>query len=180
MSILVIWSSPNEDGLTAAAKDSVIKGIKQAGTEALELKLNECNVKCCLACNDGWGSCRSEGRCVIDDDFEMVYNKMRSADRIVLVTPVYWHNMSERLKSFLDRLRRCEASCNHHLKGKECMLVACAGGSGRGAIECLWHMEDTLGHMGMKTLERLPVIRFNREYMIPALLAAGEKFAKIS
>lgn len=36
MSILVVWSSPNTDGLTAAAKNKVIKGILAAGKEAGE------------------------------------------------------------------------------------------------------------------------------------------------
>ena len=32
--IIVVWSSPNRNGLTAAAKDRVIKGILNAGYEA--------------------------------------------------------------------------------------------------------------------------------------------------
>ena len=40
MGILVIWSSPNVDGLTAAAKDRVLAGIRGAGREAEEIHLN--------------------------------------------------------------------------------------------------------------------------------------------
>ena len=58
------------------------------------------------------------------------------------------------------------------------MLVACAGGTGRGAIQCLVHLETTLGHMEMISLERLPVIRFNQSYMLAALCSAGKAFAK--
>ena len=32
--------------------------------------------------------------------------------------------------------------------------------------------------MGMRACDRLPVIRFNRDYMLPALEAAGELYAK--
>ena len=57
-------------------------------------------------------------------------------DRIVLITPVYWHDLAENLKCLLDRMRRCETDHNYHLQGKQCMLIACAGGTGLGAIQC--------------------------------------------
>lgn len=54
------------------------------------------------------GLCRSEGRCVINDDFSEDYQRLVSAEAIVWITPVYWHDLAENLKAFLDRLRRCE------------------------------------------------------------------------
>lgn len=175
--ILVIWASPNKNGLTAAAKDQIVKGIRQAGEEAEIIHLNSCRIKSCMACGNGWGNCRSQGNCVIPDDFEMIYDKMRSVGKIVFVTPVYWHDLAECLKAFLDRLRRCETGHNHNLREKKCLLAACAGGSGRGAVECLHNLEDTLSHMGMTAVDRLPVIQFNKDYMLPALCAAGQTFA---
>ncbi|MDD4796832.1 MAG: flavodoxin family protein [Eubacteriales bacterium] len=180
MSILVIWASPNQDGLTAAAKNRVMDGIAAGGGEASEIPLNQHRIHSCRACGNGWGTCRSDGSCVIEDDFAAIYDRLIAADGIVWVTPVYWHDMAENLKTFLDRLRRCEAAHNHHLQGKRCLLVACAGGSGNGAVACLQHMEVTLaGHMKMVPVERLPVTRFNRAYLLPALHAAGEEFAKL-
>lgn len=175
--ILVLWASPNQDGLTAAAKDQIVKGIGQAGEEAEVLHLNSCNIKRCLACGNGWGNCRAAGQCIIPDDFESIYEKMRTAEKIVFVTPVYWHDLAESLKTFLDRLRRCETGHNHDLQEKKCLLAACAGGSGRGAVECLHNLEETLRHMGMTAVDRLPVIQFNRSYMLPALTEAGRLFA---
>jgi multimeric flavodoxin WrbA len=176
MSILVVWASPNQDGLTAAAKDSVIEGIKSAGAESESLHLNKYNISNCLACEDGWGLCRSQGNCVMQDDFFTIYSKFVVADGIVLVTPVYWHDLAENLKCLLDRMRRCETAYSHHLQGKKALLIACAGGTGLGAIQCLHSMEETITHMGMKALDRLPVIQFNREYMFPALMGAGQAF----
>ena len=40
MKVAVIWSSPNKDGLTAAAKEQMITGLKNAGTEVDEIHLN--------------------------------------------------------------------------------------------------------------------------------------------
>ena len=39
-------------------------------------------------------------------------------------------------------------------------------------------LEDTLTHMGMRAYDRLPVNRFNRDYMLPALEAAGKVYAQ--
>lgn len=90
---------------------------------------------------------------------------------------VYWSDLTECMKAFIDSLRRCEATHNHFLKDKRCLLVACAGGTGRGTLECLSHMELALTHMGMRAYDRIPVVRFNKDYMIPALEKAGERYA---
>lgn len=38
-------------------------------------------------------------------------------------------------------------------------------------------MEEALKHMGMRAYDRVPVIRFNKEYMLPALENAGEIYS---
>lgn len=178
MKILMIWASPNKDGLTATAAGEIKKGIEQTGVSLETLHMNGQNIKNCLACKNGWGDCQAKGSCIIQDDFMALYEKMKFADGLLFVTPVYWHDMAENLKSFLDRLRRCETGKNHFLYGKKCMLVACAGGTGLGAVECLHNLEQTLSHMGMSAVERLPVIQLNKTYMLSALYHAGIVFAQ--
>lgn len=175
---VVIWSSPNTDGLTAAAKDSFIRGLKNRGMEVEEIHLNRCAVEHCRACGNGWGLCAKEGKCVIADDFAQVYEKLREADGIALITAVYWADLTEQFKALIDRLRRCECAHNHTLKDKRIFLAACAGGTGQGALECLQHLETSIKHMGMRAYDRLPVIRFNKDYMLPALEKAGEQYAR--
>ncbi len=178
MSVLIIWASPNEDGLTAAAKDQVMKGISATGAQAEVLNINKSEIQRCLICGDGWGTCKSDGSCIIKDDFAGIYKKIVEADGIVWVTAVYWHDLAESLKCFMDRLRRCETAHNGFLQNKKCLLIACAGGTGNGAIRCLDHMEYTLRHMGMVAMDRLPIIQFNRSYMLPVLKEAGHAFAE--
>ena len=55
-------------------------------------------------------------------------------------------------------------------------MAACAGGTGLGVIECLHNMEETLKHMDMRAYDRIPIIRYNKEYMLPALEKAGEVY----
>lgn len=176
--IVVIWSSPNTDGLTATAKNKVIAGIQNMGHEVEEICLNKIHLEHCRSCANGWGMCQTAGYCVIQDNFETIYQKLQKADGIVWVSAVYWHDLTEQAKAFLDRLRRCETAHNGFLQGKKNLIVACAGGTGLGAIQCLEHLENTLSHMKMITVDRLPIIQFNKGYMLPALTEAGKKFTQ--
>lgn len=179
MKIALIWSSPNMDGLTAGAKDAILKGFKKDESVQIEqIHLNRLAMGHCMACQNGWGTCRESGVCALKDDFASAYEKLMQADGIVWVSAVYWSGMTEAMKAFADRLRRCEASHNHFLSRKRCMLVACAGGTGRGSLECLIDMERLCTHMGMQVLDRLSVVRANRDYMLPALEKAGENYVQ--
>ena len=175
--VAVIWSSPNKDGLTASAKEQIAGGLKDAGVEVQEIHLNEKKIEHCRACGNGWGTCNKLGTCVIQDDFAEIYQTIRDADGIVWISAVYWSDMTECFKAFFDRLRRCDATHNHFLADKRCVLVACAGGTGRGTLECLTQLERGLTHMGMRAYDRIPVVRYNKDYMLPALYEAGKTYA---
>lgn len=177
MKVTVIWSSPNKEGLTASAKNNFIEGLKNKGVEINEIQLNKKKIENCRACGNGWGTCRSEGKCMLKDDFSEIYAQLKDSDGIVFVSAVYWSEMTECFKAFIDRLRRCEATANHFLAEKRCVLVACAGGTGRGTLECLQQMEKALVHMNMRAYDRIPVNRYNSEYILPALIKAGETYA---
>ena len=176
--VTVLWSSPNADGLTASAKDRFARGLELCGAEVREICLNRMKIEHCRACANGWGTCRQKGVCVIRDDFEDIYRALRDSDGIVWISAVYWSDMTECFKAFLDRLRRCDAAHNHFLNGKRCVLIVCAGGTGRGTLECLTQMERGLTHMGMRAYDRIPVVRYNADYMLPALTEAGRTYAK--
>ena len=176
--VAVIWSSPNKDGLTAAAKNNFIKGLTEAGAEVEEIALNQLKIEHCRACGNGWGSCNKTGECLLKDDFADVYKKLAEADGIAWISAVYWSDMTECFKAFFDRLRRCDATRNHFLKDKRCVLMACAGGTGRGTLECLTQLERGLTHMGMRVYDRISIVRYNHGYILPALADAGRTYAE--
>ena len=177
--ITVIWASPNVDGLTAAAKNMVIEGITSTEVEVREFHLNKLHMEHCRACGDGWGLCKAKGHCVIKDDFEELYQSVKDADGVILVTAVYCHDMAECMKAFVDRMRRCETGFGRTMVGKKVLVVGCAGGTGRGAVYCLHNMEEALNHMQMAAVDRIPVIQFNKGYMLPAVREAGKTFAEV-
>ena len=176
--VAVIWSSPNTDGLTASAKGQFVKGLAEGGAEVQEIHLNRKKIEHCRACGNGWGTCNKTGECVLQDDFSEIYKTIAEADGIVWVSAVYWSDMTECFKAFFDRLRRCDATKNHFLKDKRCVIMACAGGTGRGTLECLTQLERGLTHMGMRVYDRISVVRYNRGYLLPALAEAGKTYAQ--
>ena len=175
--VAVLWSSPNIDGLTASAKDSFIKGLTEAGAEVTEIHLNRKNLEHCRACGNGWGTCNKTGSCVIQDEFADIYQTLKESDGIVWISAVYWSDMTECFKALFDRIRRCDAKFNHSLADKRCVLIACAGGTGRGTLDCMQQFEKGLTHMGMRVYDRISVVRYNRDYILPALEKAGETYA---
>ena len=172
---LVLTASPNQEGLTAACGKAAAKGISDMGGTVESYDLCREKIKGCRVCGDGWGICRTESRCVIDDPMQMLKDKMAKADGLFLITPVYWAQQSEIMKYFCDRVRRCEAIKfeKSALYGKRINLIAAAGGSGNGTVSCLTDMELWAKHVGAIPVQRIGIDRFNRETMMKVIERAG-------
>jgi len=183
---LIITASPNANGLTATCGQAAFDGIKSAGGEAEIIDISSAKLEPCRICADGWGSCRDSAKCVINDLLPQLQQKIHDAPGVVLVTPVYWWQPSERMKFFLDRFRRCEAFNKNDgaAFGKQFDLIAAAGGSGNGTATCLTEMERWCQHVGAIPKDRLGITRFNRETMLPVIkdaaarLVTGEYFKR--
>ena len=175
MNVIVISSSPNRDGLTAACAAAAVEGVIQAGGRAKEVRLNDLQVGMCQACDNGWGTCLDDHECQTEDDFQALHARVLQADAYVLVTPVYWGEMSESAKAFTDRLRRCEATRGDEsgLFDRPVIAVAAAGGSGGGMITCLHSMERWIEHVRARKFDLIPVNRWSREYKLEAIREAA-------
>jgi multimeric flavodoxin WrbA len=175
MKVMVVTSSPNMDGLTAACAAALKEGVRLGGGEVQEECLNEMKVGMCQACNNGWGTCQPEHECQVEDDFQALHQRALQADALALVTPVYWGEMSESAKAFTDRLRRCEATRGKEslLAGKPVIMVAAAGGSGNGMITCLLSMERWIQHVQARTFDLIPVNRWSRPYKLATIREAA-------
>jgi multimeric flavodoxin WrbA len=180
MDVIVISSSPNTDGLTAACAAAAVEGVLQAGGQVEEIRLNDLQVGMCQACDDGWGTCLPDHKCQLEDDFQAVHARALAADAYVLVTPVYWGEMSETAKAFTDRLRRCEATRDREggLFNKAVISVAAAGGSGNGMITGLLSQERWIEHVQARKFDLIPVNRSSREYKLVAIREAARTMAQ--
>lgn len=177
---IIITSSPNADGLTAACGKAAFDGVTDAGGEAEIIDISAAKLESCRICGDGWGTCRNSSKCVISDILPDIQTKIRSAEGVFLVTPVYFGQPSERIKFFLDRFRRCEAFNNADgaASGKQIDLIAAAGGSGNGTATCLAEMEQWCRHVGAIPQERIGVTRFNRNAVLEVIRDAGARMVK--
>jgi len=136
MKALVILGSRNPKGQTARAAEAFLRGVTDGGGECEQFFLPQMRIERCRQCEDnGWGICRTEGRCVIEDDFASLVDKIRSADAAIFATPVYFSDLSESMRAFLDRLRRTcmNQSGKAGIAGKKAIGICIAGGGGGGA-----------------------------------------------
>jgi multimeric flavodoxin WrbA len=159
---------------------AAMDGAQAAGAETELLNLRKLHLDACRACDDGWGRCRRESLCIIEDDLELVRAKMAEAAGVVLSTPVYFGNVAEVAKNFLDRLRRCERAgpVDPRVEGRWMLNIAAAGGGGGGGSTCLVAMEHYCSHMGLPIFDAMIVTRRSRDYMLPAAKGAGERLVR--
>ena len=102
MKVVFILGSRNPQGQTARAAEAVLRGVRESGGHTETFLLPEKNIERCRQCgDDGWGTCRTEGRCVIEDDFAALVQQIIDADAAVFATPVYSSDLSESLRAFL-------------------------------------------------------------------------------
>jgi multimeric flavodoxin WrbA len=179
MKVMIITSSPNKDGLTEACGQAARQGVENGKGEAVMVRLNDLDIGKCSACGNGWGTCYKEYSCQVGDDFQELHRSVAQMDAFIVVTPVYWGEMSESAKAFFDRLRRCEASQKgrNNIEGKPVILVAAAGGSGNGTLTCLASMERLFSHMRGEKFDLIGVTRKNRSYSLKAIQSAAEAMA---
>ena len=181
MQILTILSSRNREGRTARSAASLAEGAAAAGASVDDIFLTELKIERCRQCDaGGWGTCRSEGKCVIDDDFASVADRMRGADALVFANPVYFGDLSESMRAFLDRLRRC---CRHEhgkagIETKPAVGICMAGGGGGGAPSCCLSMEKVLSQCGMSVVDLIPVRRQNLPVKLELLRHEGQALAQ--
>ncbi len=175
MNTIILYSSPNPDGLTAVCAAAAASGAQQAGGITETVCINDLDLHHCQACDKGWGTCRVEHHCQLLDDFQGLHARILQANALVLVTPVYWGEMSESAKALTDRLRRCEATRRDTtlLSGRPFIAVAAAGGSGNGTLTCLSSLERWAQHTGPRIFDLIPVNRWSREYKLAAIHAAA-------
>jgi len=190
MKLLIISGTPKKDGVCHSLVTAANESAAELGAQVEIIRLADYRLLPCRMCSDGWGICRSEHRCVYGDEdgFGPLMEKFATADAFVFITPVYWGDMSEAMKNFLDRLRRCQASKRwdaekavpSFLADKPSILVASAGGSGNGILHTLSEMERAVSQMDGDNLPKdikgicdlIGVNRWNQEYKREALKAS--------
>ena len=188
MKTIIITGSRNSKGQTAKATGALIEGLNHVKTQQVgsnvasveEFLLPRMKIERCRQCDDnGWGICRTEGNCIIEDDFQMLVDKIKDSDLVIFATPVYFSDLSESLRAFLDRLRRTcmNEAGKKGIEGKRAIGICVAGGRGGGAPECTVRLEKVLRTCGFDLLDFIPIRRQNLDDKLDVLRTIGRNLA---
>lgn len=176
MNTLIVSGSRNPEGQTAQAAGALLAGLQEAGSTGRIVFLPAMRLERCRQCeNNGWGICRTEGRCVIEDDFAGLVQELRDADLVAFATPVYYSDVSESLRGLLERLRRI---CFHEngragLEDKPALGICVAGGRGLGAPSCVMFLEKLLLNSRFDVVDMVLARRQNLPLKLELLQATG-------
>lgn len=99
MKAIGIVGSPRENGNTEIITRHILKAIEQEGIETELTRLAGLDIRPCNACM----ACQNEETCPIADDLFPIYTKMKTADAIILTSPVYYGSATALLKAFMER-----------------------------------------------------------------------------
>ena len=172
MRILGLVGSQRKDGNSYLILKEALEGFE---AEMEIIQLAEVNVKWCDAC----GLCKSTMRCVIEDDVEFIFNKMKEADAVIISTPRYLP-IPSKLMALIERIASLYHFCSEidphfrfPLEEKPFGLIVVSAGGGRQALEALKELAFQVIHcwrMKVVTIDSYPYL---------GVLARGEEVGEV-
>lgn len=99
MKILAIYGSPRREGNTSLLLKQAVAGARQAGAEVEEVVLRDLRMSPCL---ELYG-CKKDGRCIIRDDFQRLYDQLLACQALMLASPIFFYTVSAHTKILMDR-----------------------------------------------------------------------------
>ena len=180
--ILAFAASPRRGGNTEILLNKIIEGMRSAGADVEMYRTHDLNIQPCSGC----GECEKLGRCVINDEFQDIFDRLIACDGIVFASPLYFMNVPARGKALIDR---CQAfwSAKKRLKldlfnGRKRfgLLVSCSGArTGPGGSPVFRGIEDTMTYvfdaLGAEMMESLLFPRIDKKGIIADLPGALEQ-----
>ncbi len=105
------------------------------------INLHDYKINFCIGCE----CCILKGHCVLNDDVNILMEKLRQCDGFIIGSPVYLNNMSGILKSFIDRT--CVWFHRSAISQKPAFLIVDTQGSG--AKNTLKSIKESLRQWGV-------------------------------
>ncbi len=99
--IIAILGSPLTEGNTALLLDQALKGAEDAGCTTEKIILVNLDFQSCQEMM----FCLDHETCILDDDMQALYPKIRDTDGLIIATPVMTMGIPGKLKSFIDRFQ---------------------------------------------------------------------------
>jgi multimeric flavodoxin WrbA len=99
MKTIAFLGSPRKDGNSELLLREAARGVEEFGSHVQIFELNLMNIMPCQNC----GGCDDTGRCIYEDDMVQIYEAIRTADRIILASPIFFFALSAQTKIMIDR-----------------------------------------------------------------------------
>jgi NAD(P)H-dependent FMN reductase len=99
---LAVACSPRKNGNTAWLARQALRECGEAGCRTELLYLADFRYAPCRAC----GGCNATGRCVVQDDAGLIFEKILAADRIILAAPIFSMGICAQAKMLIDRAQQ--------------------------------------------------------------------------
>jgi multimeric flavodoxin WrbA len=122
MKIVALLGSPHKNGNGAMALSKFLEGAKTNNNEMITYELCTFGIKNCLGCRK---CIDNGGTCVINDDFNKIFENIKTADTVIIESPIYINQVNGITKTFLDR---CYPLTDEHHKprfGKRNLVLIC-------------------------------------------------------
>ena len=147
--VLVLNGSPRKNGNTAVLSSRLSDGASSVGADVESITLHNLDISPCDACD----YCQeNENGCIIEDDMQILYPKLRDSDVVVIASPVYFSGLTAQSKLCLDRWYAMEEGDDFELKGKKLALLMVYGDSdlySSGGITVILALENICRYVGM-------------------------------
>ncbi len=99
MKVIAFLGSPRKEGNTELLLKEVVRGVEDSGFKVEIFNLNSMDIQPCQDC----GGCDETGECIIQDDMAAIYDAIKTADRIILASPIFFFALSAQAKIMIDR-----------------------------------------------------------------------------
>lgn len=144
MKILGISGSPRKGQNCEKMIKAALEVANKRSFETDFVLISNLEVGPCKAC----GACTEKDSCIIEDDMKEIYEKMITADGIIVASPVYLGNYPAQLKALFDRsvlLRRKDFA----LKNKVGAALSVGGSRNGGQEKTIQSIHDWMHIHGM-------------------------------
>lgn len=159
MKALCINGSPRKNGSTAYIINKISEGMRENNIEVNIYCLGDMNIKFCTGCKN----CYKTGRCVHNDDINLIIEQLITSDLVLIASPSYWGDVTGQLKVFFDRNTPfCDTNPNNNKinipHGKKGISISIrAGQSERENTHIIETIEHYYGHLGISPFERISI-----------------------
>lgn len=102
ITVLGLAGSPRRNGNTEILLDKALAGASSLGSQVEKIVLPDLDIHPCLHCD----RCVETGICIQQDDMQYIHSKLKTFDRVILASPLFFMTVTSQAKIAIDR---CQA-----------------------------------------------------------------------